>query len=159
LDKLRTDLEKVVRRETPNQFDFFGMGIVRATSRRCPPVEMGSWSTFISFKITGEEQGMCLVAFEDKLLEEDKESMATEIANILSAKFTTALSEQTGELSMISPPEVLKDGKSSYRYISALLLNTSEAELKARHYEYISNDRSLRYSLALIYLPAKAGQS
>lgn len=135
----------------PERFNFFGFGQVERTAPY-PALQQPASPFVVIFKITGDEVGHCIVAFDKTPSTEERESMAVEIANILSSKFVTQLSDFSNALVQLSPPEVIRTGERRHRSLVAVLKSAVTFR-----YEYRSEEG--RLGLRMTYLPTRAGNT
>lgn len=141
----------------PAQLDFFGMGLILPKSKSCLPAESAGAPFTVTFQMSGEEAGLCVVAFETvPAKDEEGQSMALEIANIVASKFVTKYADASVADLRLSPPAVVPAGSQASRYLKATL---EKAELAcSRRYEYAGSGFELaRLTLRLTFLPASRG--
>lgn len=118
---IEVDTEHVVsnKHERPGHYrdyfaekiDFYGMGMATRIGRSCLPSECADAPYLIAFRVSGDEFGICAVAFEEKPTTEDEASLLTELANILASKFVTQLADAWCADIMISPPQAVPETK------------------------------------------------
>ena len=140
----------------PTRFDFFSYGRVESVARPCELRELIASPFLLTFRVTGEETGLCVVAFDSRPLKEDDASMYTEIANILVGKLVNALAEMTGGGLQLTPPEQIALGERKHRYLIATFQAARPGAVPAKRYEYITEAAS-RHTLRLAFLPSTLG--
>lgn len=115
----------------PETFEFFEQGLVQPSNKTLK--ELSYPNTIVVFRLLGE--GICIVGFEADFYDS---SMAIEMANILASKFASNLSQATGDLITISPPEVVQKTHRRFKNIIASIK-------EAKTYQFIESgkDRSL----------------
>ena len=136
----------------PERFNFFGFGQVERTAPYLA-LQQAASPFVVIFKITGDEVGHCIIAFDKTPSSEENESMAVEIANILTSKFVTQLSDFSNALVELSPPEVIRLGERRHRNLVAVVQSAV-----TYRYEYRSDDKG-RIGLRMTYLPARTGNT
>lgn len=145
------DSEKISKdRFFPRRFEFFNYGSVEVSNRSCDPKDIDLAPFIVIFQLTGDERGLCAVAFEEIPATADGESMAIEIANILVSKFATQLAEATSGIIDISPPELLQHTERRRRLLATTLQH-------AKYYEYVHGQT--RLGLRLAYLAVQGGNT
>jgi hypothetical protein len=154
------DKESVARRSQPigrdcfpDRFDFFGHGSVHAINQSCGVADLMRCPFAVAFRVSGDESGLCIVAFDHRPLKEDERSLLTEVANVLVSKFANALSEALIGSVDISPPDEIDQGPGKHRYLSAALGAARLPEPLMRRYEYKAADAS-RTAIRVAFLPA-----
>ncbi|MEW6057689.1 MAG: chemotaxis protein CheC [Bdellovibrionota bacterium] len=141
----------------PNQFDFFHLGRIESIRTKWQ-LKKPPYSPFIVlFRFSGDELGYGLVAFDRTPANIDEESMALEIANILTSKFATQLADAANGSVQISPPEVVRENDQKHRYLMGLLNSSSGTEIAQKNYRFVQKNQTLR--LAMVYLPSQTGQT
>ena len=136
------------------KIDFFGLGIAELAPRACLPSECADSKFFVTFQVTGDEQGLCAVAFTTAPTSEDEKSMTIELANILASKFVTQLADASCSDIMVSPPIEVPDGDQKHRYLTSTFLAAGPRDAIVRRYDY---NGSTKLTLRLAYLPARNG--
>lgn len=138
----------------PRSIDFFGIGRLALASGHCSLSECASAKLLVGFQVSGDEQGLCAVAYETAAENEDDLSMLVELANVVASKLVTELADANCADIMISPPASVAAGDPKRRYLDvALQLGGTDGSV-ARRYE-LTGQRKL--TLRLAYLPAKPG--
>lgn len=159
LDQGRPAKASVYLEHFPRELEFYGLGKVLAVGHACKPEESAKSPLLVGFQLSGEEKGLCLVAFEQHPgALPDQLSMALELANILASKFATRLADANCSELAITPPKTLEPSGPNYRYVvTALALDAVEGA-GSRKYEYSGEGLAhARITLRLTYLPAKNG--
>lgn len=146
------DLHKIF----PRGFEFFHLGHIEQLAPK--PVTIGEAPLIVTCQLTGDDRGLCVVAFDTVSGAPIDESMATEMANILASKFAARLSDQSGELISLLPPELLIKGDGRHRRLLGTIRNATLADAKcARKYEYVRGKS--RLPIHFVYLRSQEGLS
>ena len=139
----------------PIRFDFFGLGRLEMAPKRCALPDVLAAPMAVTFQVSGEESGLCIVSFDVCVQGEEAQSMAQELANVLASKFVTQLADSTSADISISPPTLLEAGAGQNRYLAATLKTADEHDGCARLYQFIGQGLGKEcIKLLLAYLPA-----
>lgn len=140
-----------IRDAFPERFDFFHLGRIERTAPY-PALQIPIAPFVVVFKVTGDEIGHCIVAFDQAPKDSDRESMSIEIANIMASKFVTQLSDLINGFVKIDPPSVFRPGERRHRSLVAVV----ESAVSDR-YEFRTPEG--RIGLRMTYLPTKGGNT
>jgi hypothetical protein len=148
-------------RQFPMRFEFFDLGPVVMSPKPCGLADLSKCPFLVVFRLFGDQNGACAIGFAKLPASGDEESMAIEIANILASKFVTNLSDGTGGMIEISPPEVARQGEGRHRYLTANFLCEPPTALSGRggsgeEHAVKRYDHSGR-KIWLAYLPSRGG--
>lgn len=141
-------IQSSMNRAFPERFEFFHYGQVERAAPHPSPYQASPF--VVIFKVTGDEVGHCVVAFDTAPENAEQESMVIELANVMASKFVTQLSGLNGLLIGLSPPSVLKNGEKRHRSLLRLV-----QDAVTYHYEF--TEGSGRRGLRMTYLPSRAG--
>lgn len=140
-----------IREAFPEKFDFFHLGRIERTSPY-PALSQPVAPFVVVFKVSGDEIGHCIVAFERQPGDADRESMFVELANIMASKFATQLSDFTNGYVKISPPEVVRPGERRHKGLMTVV-----GQAVSDRYEFRTAEG--RLGLKMTYLPTRGGNT
>lgn len=140
-----------IRDAFPEMFDFFHLGRIERTAPY-PALQQPAAPFVVVFKVTGDEIGHCIVAFDKAPQGADRESMAIEIANIMASKFVTQLSDLINGYVKITPPTVIRPGEKRHRGLVTVVENAV-----SDRYEFRTSEG--RMGLRMTYLPTRGGNA
>ncbi len=152
--KIIEEAAQTYSRYFARKIDFFGLGIAQLLPRAVLPSECADSKFFVTFQVSGDEQGLCVVAFSQVPDSEDDKSMFQELANILASKFVTQLADANCCDIMISPPSTVLAGDQKQRYLTSLLLAAGPHDACVGRYEYSGSPGQ---PIRLAYLPSRNG--
>lgn len=139
------------------EVDLYGQGRLTLTSKVCLPRECAEAGYLVAFQVSGDERGVCAVAFDGSPLDEEQASMWIELANIAASKFVTQLADAWCADIMVSPPMLATgEGADRHRYLRATLRAPLPRSAIARRYAYRSA-QGRETAVRLAYLPASNG--
>lgn len=136
----------------PREFDFFGFGRVIRLPSAPRPAQLAAAPFLVAVQVSGEEAGLCVVAFAQRPSEADAESMLVELANILASKFVTRLAEESCASIMVSPPIAIEPCSAKQRLLVESLKRSDAETAITSDYEHSGAHGKTRVQLA--YLPA-----
>jgi len=133
----------------PEGFDFFNLGKVKPAGASGIMEEP---KLLISFSLTGEENGTCLVWFEKT---PQNESMALELANILASKFVNNLCDDEGLAIEMRPPQIIDRQEKHFEKLSYFTKICADEKRRGRSYRYDGTDEKIK--ICLIYIASQRG--